>query len=105
QAEDGIRDWSVTGVQTCALPISETYYDLWGGATGAGGKARVQWGMQQCADFLKPHTLAQEKLIDTFGFSRGAAIARDFFNTVLKIGRASCRERVKRSGAGVYATR
>src|SRR5438093_11567581 len=24
QAEDGIRDWSVTGVQTCALPIFET---------------------------------------------------------------------------------
>src|SRR5437016_121293 len=24
QAEDGIRDWSVTGVQTCALPISVT---------------------------------------------------------------------------------
>src|SRR5437016_13888314 len=23
QAEDGIRDWSVTGVQTCALPILE----------------------------------------------------------------------------------
>src|SRR5438046_5208906 len=22
QANDGIRDWSVTGVQTCALPIS-----------------------------------------------------------------------------------
>src|SRR5256886_11511271 len=22
QAEDGIRDWTVTGVQTCALPIS-----------------------------------------------------------------------------------
>src|SRR5438046_8147654 len=21
QAEDGIRDWSVTGIQTCALPI------------------------------------------------------------------------------------
>src|SRR5437016_3669534 len=31
QAEDGIRDWSVTGVQTCALPISDgkpdTYKD------------------------------------------------------------------------------
>ena len=26
QAEDGIRDWSVTGVQTCALPIVA---DLW----------------------------------------------------------------------------
>src|SRR5258706_9859980 len=29
QAEDGIRDWSVTGVQTCALPIS---------AAGPGGR-------------------------------------------------------------------
>src|SRR5437870_8411817 len=26
QAEDGIRDGHVTGVQTCALPI---FYDLW----------------------------------------------------------------------------
>src|SRR5215213_2581527 len=25
QAEDGIRYWSVTGVQTCALPISAVY--------------------------------------------------------------------------------
>src|SRR5438093_13677170 len=24
-AEDGIRDWSVTGVQTCALPILERH--------------------------------------------------------------------------------
>ena len=28
QAEDGIRDWSVTGVQTCALPISKVALDL-----------------------------------------------------------------------------
>src|SRR5438046_9117254 len=26
QAEDGIRDWSVTGVQTCALPFSITIF-------------------------------------------------------------------------------
>src|SRR5437016_14656805 len=25
-AEDGIRDWSVTGVQTCALPILAPYF-------------------------------------------------------------------------------
>src|SRR5437016_10242365 len=31
QAEDGIRDWSVTGVQTCALPI---YMSLGGGVQG-----------------------------------------------------------------------
>src|SRR5262249_58744637 len=27
QAEDGIRDWSVTGVQTCALPIYLVHKD------------------------------------------------------------------------------
>src|SRR2546429_3746672 len=27
QAEDGIRDVAVTGVQTCALPISERFFD------------------------------------------------------------------------------
>src|SRR5258706_10008633 len=27
QAEDGIRDWSVTGVQTCALPILDRVLD------------------------------------------------------------------------------
>src|SRR5262249_56793221 len=26
--EDGIRDWSVTGVQTCALPISVMMIDM-----------------------------------------------------------------------------
>src|SRR5258706_2874627 len=29
QAEDGIRDWSVTGVQTCALPISKNLLIYW----------------------------------------------------------------------------
>ena len=31
QAEDGIRDYDVTGVQTCALPISdlERFYFGW----------------------------------------------------------------------------
>src|SRR5262249_58846334 len=29
QAEDGIRDWSVTGVQTCALPISRLKVRIW----------------------------------------------------------------------------
>ena len=29
QAEDGIRDSPVTGVQTCALPISGTIFLMW----------------------------------------------------------------------------
>src|SRR5262249_59712017 len=35
QAEDGIRDWSVTGVQTCALPIYGCAYRLAGSTTRA----------------------------------------------------------------------
>src|SRR5258706_4416208 len=31
QAEDGIRDWSVTGVQTCALPILANCANWFGG--------------------------------------------------------------------------
>src|SRR5690606_39767623 len=29
QAEDGIRDFHVTGVQTCALPIFEKWFITW----------------------------------------------------------------------------
>src|SRR5256885_6895372 len=29
QAEDGIRDYKVTGVQTCALPISSGFFRSW----------------------------------------------------------------------------
>src|SRR2546426_5565791 len=39
QAEDGIRDYKVTGVQTCALPISARSGRLERG--GDGGGARV----------------------------------------------------------------
>src|SRR5258707_3372160 len=41
QAEDGIRDIGVTGVQTCALPISPTMMALEGGSFGfqIGGQA------------------------------------------------------------------
>src|SRR5256885_3978279 len=36
QAEDGIRDYKVTGVQTCALPIFMLYHQLF-----TGGKRRT----------------------------------------------------------------
>src|SRR5262249_58693420 len=35
QAEDGIRDWSVTGVQTCALPIFDVIVTAGEGGTRA----------------------------------------------------------------------
>src|SRR5215208_930641 len=50
QAEDGIRDGHVTGVQTCALPISwpgvgqvsRTVHDVW--SIGPGGIGRTHTG-------------------------------------------------------------
>src|SRR5262249_59548729 len=42
QAEDGIRDWSVTGVQTCALPILEASYFVLGSRSI--GRAAVSSG-------------------------------------------------------------
>src|SRR2546430_846915 len=41
QAEDGIRDLTVTGVQTCALPISNTGTQTW----VAGGSTPVHLGV------------------------------------------------------------
>src|SRR5207244_10383698 len=39
QAEDGIRDDLVTGVQTCALPICKIIIDTYGGMARHGGGA------------------------------------------------------------------
>src|SRR5256885_11264185 len=46
QAEDGIRDYKVTGVQTCALPISQymspfANFDKWGLGKAAASAATV----------------------------------------------------------------
>src|SRR5262249_62373212 len=75
QAEDGIRDWSVTGVQTCALPISS-----------AGPRARTN-SPDRTPD-QRHRTRAGKR--DQSG--RDAAER--------EIGRASCGERVEISGGG-----
>src|SRR5205807_4428387 len=82
QAEDGIRYYKVTGVQTCALPISsrsvrhtsrsELAYD-----TDAGSLLEV------CRTLRDAPELAFEMLMD------------------LEIGRASCRERGRWRGRSV----
>src|SRR5437762_4516121 len=43
QAEDGIRDTSVTGVQTCALPISGAY--PWGNHENAWRPAHIHFSL------------------------------------------------------------
>src|SRR5438093_3673226 len=67
QAEDGIRYWSVTGVQTCALPISwsitssAAVWTLWAGVIG--GWVAVLAGLQ--AEDVIDHGEAVHELMET----------------------------------------
>src|SRR5947207_12677525 len=90
QAEDGIRDHCVTGVQTCALPISADP------DVGAGGAVVAA-------------VLADERRVAALGALGAGHDARragrrrleDAHLVLRKIGRASCRERVEMSVGGV----
>src|SRR5688500_20174882 len=81
QAEDGIRDYKVTGVQTCALPIY-----LRGAGDRPAGKRRPQ-------DVGEGDPASQDS------FDRCDAVI-DGGVGFDEIGRASCRERVEGSGGG-----
>src|SRR3712207_9088722 len=76
QAEDGIRDIGVTGVQTCALPILDAGRDV-PRAAHAGGRP----GARRAARALRRPAVA---------LLRDDAAAR---RHRAEIGRASCRER------------
>src|SRR5205807_8815175 len=85
QAEDGIRDYKVTGVQTCALPISvlgtPTVTELFGS---------VELGAGLMVSFSLVSACRTPGLNCTVVFG---VTAIEPFNG--KIGRASCRERVQ----------
>src|SRR5256885_4743012 len=82
QAEDGIRDYKVTGVQTCALPISLLPVRFV--ATSATRVSlRLRARATTCSSTRRSDHLA------TFG-----AGASELESGAGKIGRASCRERV-----------
>lgn len=51
---------------------------------GAGGKARIDWGLRILAEFFSNNNKwrIKEKYFDVCGFSRGAGLARDFVNQV-----------------------
>src|SRR5690606_41972847 len=80
QAEDGIRDFHVTGVQTCALPIS---------ALGKQGHGLL----------LDCRTL--ESRYVPFPTQHVRLVVADTGVRREQIGRASCRERVEMSGGAV----
>src|SRR5699024_12170472 len=93
QAEDGIRDRNVTGVQTCALPIS-TYS---GGGVGEllasyDGAVPVNLGYLVPASTVRNEVLGRAERPATLAETERMA---DLVATgMAEIGRASCRERV-----------
>src|SRR2546429_2495307 len=82
QAEDGIRDVAVTGVQTCALPIWAT----------VNPRASVQHNsrIEMSNDKL---VTASHRPGGSCGM-RSSIPAKKFITLPWEIGRASCRERV-----------
>src|SRR5207249_6493201 len=97
QAEDGIRDRNVTGVQTCALPISGRVVPAGGVLSRGGGAVRVLAGgraLRLAHGEQWPRWRAGLRLS---GETRRRMDPR--FDG--QIGRASCRERVESGVGGV----
>src|SRR5690606_39980476 len=93
QAEDGIRDFHVTGVQTCALPIFPVLV-----FAGTLDPATPAVDAYQTIRFLDNATLvevegAAHAPMGLDACTRGIATA--FIDAPGKIGRASCREGVQ----------
>src|SRR2546422_3566266 len=84
QAEDGIRDVAVTGVQTCALPISVD--------SAVHAAAAEQRGIRRVDDGVD--RLLRDIALDSFDLRHGASYPSPVWVNRLEIGRASCRERV-----------
>src|SRR5207245_5294135 len=100
---DGIRDATVTGVQTCALPISGVDY-LLNKSHGWYVGGRVE-GLQLPTHYdfrtlrLTPSDLRAEFV--RVGWRRIVGFqTRNPMHRAHEIGRASCRERVERGGWG-----
>src|SRR5256885_3708677 len=81
QAEDGIRDYKVTGVQTCALPI---LVDVGRYPSQQEGLAALVTNPNGMAAWRGPYLKAPQVPLDPWGHTY----------QYREIGRASCRERV-----------
>src|SRR5690606_40259604 len=85
QAEDGIRDFHVTGVQTCALPIYQARYYIDASLAVPSAERQGRFAEAWTPAFLESMLLF---------FQRDCHFR-------IEIGRASCRERGWMSGVAV----
>src|SRR5256886_15933362 len=104
QAEDGIRDLTVTGVQTCALPISvrrpgSSLYDQIGTYDMTTDDTYFERGINLRHGFLTEYVVDEpEYIIRVPENLREVGVLMEPMSVAQKaieqIGRASCRERV-----------
>src|SRR5262249_59308666 len=98
-AEDGIRDWSVTGVQTCALPILLVADETQCGV----GRPGTYFAYQRAHPVVMPDVMVTAKPLGV-GIPLGVIMSNERAAAAIKpgmhgkIGRASCRERGERWG-------
>src|SRR5207253_6185390 len=98
-AEDGIRAGHVTGVQTCALPISSAQQDpfRFQEATIAGIHAALAAGQLTCTQLTRLY-LDRIAAYNMQGPALRAIITVNPKAMEIEIGRASCREGVEFRG-------
>src|SRR5205809_36963 len=89
QAEDGIRDVAVTGVQTCALPISYST-----GTQVAPDVSLHDWFINRWQNMLQGKVYEPLVSFSLSGQANGKKPYWDWDYKDIEIGRASCRERV-----------
>src|SRR5207245_6797892 len=92
QAEDGIRDATVTGVQTCALPILSR-------ARPGLPWPRVERSAAPIRMRVRREVLVGAEVVGRDG-RRERDPSRDHRDAEAEIGRASCREGVEVAGVG-----
>src|SRR5690348_147177 len=79
QAEDGIRDGRVTGVQTCALPIlQDAAAAHWSRLAPEGVEGELAWvALRHEIDYLSPAVLADDIVVRTWvGVAEGLSFER-----------------------------
>src|SRR5207245_6353546 len=100
-AEDGIRDATVTGVQTCALPI---WSELRAVLTDPEEVARQVRSLVTHGEVVASdgsHVLIAFETLCLHGDTPGSVVlASRIRRELLEIGRASCRESVRACGGG-----
>src|SRR5690606_39747332 len=93
QAEDGIRDFHVTGVQTCALPISRQLARFRAGLVLPQDPDDLLFRKSRSFHSVRP--FKGRTLAPRGGNSQGHVTGRLPWVESKKIGRASCRDRGK----------